>query len=131
MAFDKIKRAFSGRKMDEDEINTDYLEIDLDKEAEENKVLVKLFGLKQYDDVNNILNALREGYTIAVIDIRDLRKRDPIELKRAIAKIKKTTDALEGSIAGFGENTVIVTPAFAKISKEVSKPSDEPKHKFE
>ena len=132
MAFDKIKRALSKRAMDEDEINTDYLEIDLDKEAEENKVLVKLFGLKQYDDVNDILNALREGYTIAIIDIRTLRKRDPIELKRAIAKIKKTTDALEGSIAGFGENTVIVTPAFAKISKETSKPSEEqPKHKFE
>jgi len=133
MAFDKIKRALSGRAMDEDEINTDYLEIDLDKEKEESKVLVKLFALKQYDDVNDILNALREGYTIAIIDIRILRKRDPIELKRAIAKIKKTTDALEGSIAGFGENIVIVTPSFAKISKENSsaKEPGEQKHKFE
>lgn len=133
MAFDKLKRALSGRAMDDDEINTDYLEIDLDKEAEENKVLVKLFSLKQYDDVTDILNALREGYTIAVIDIRILRKKDPIELKRAIAKIKKTTDALEGSIAGFGENIVIVTPAFAKISKEASsaKEPDGQKHKFE
>ncbi len=130
MAFDKIKRAFSGGA-GSDEINTDYLEIDLDREEEESKVLVKLFALKQYDDVSDILNALREGYTIAIIDIKDLRKRDSIELKRAIAKIKKTTDALEGNIAGFGENIVIVTPSFAKIEKESSQPKEEPKHKFE
>ncbi len=92
---------------------------------------MKLFVLKQYDDVNNILDALREGYTITIIDIRNLRKRDSIELKRAIAKIKKTADALEGSIAGFGENMVIVTPSFAKILKESSKQKEEPKNKFE
>ena len=68
------------------------------------------FTLKNYEDVNQVLDALREGYTIAIIDIKTLRKKDSIELKRAISKIKKTTDALEGSIAGFGENIVIVTP---------------------
>jgi SepF-like predicted cell division protein (DUF552 family) len=130
MAFDKLKKAFSGGA-DNDETSPDYLEIDLGKEEEENKVLVKLFTLKQYDDVTNILNALREGYTIAVIDIKTLRQKDSVELKRAIAKIKKTTDALEGSIAGFGENMVIVTPSFAKIDKEVSQPTEEPKNKFE
>jgi SepF-like predicted cell division protein (DUF552 family) len=130
MVFDKIKRALSG-KINDDEETPDYLEIDLGQEEKENKVLVKLFSLKQYDDVNDILNALREGYTIAIIDIKSLRQRDSIELKRAIAKIKKTTDALEGSIAGFGENMVIVTPSFAKIHKENSKTQEEPKNKFE
>ena len=130
MVFDKIRRAISGSGRDE-EADGEYLEIDLDKKEEENKVLVKLFVLKQYDDVNNILDALREGYTITIIDIRNLRKRDSIELKRAIAKIKKTADALEGSIAGFGENMVIVTPSFAKILKESSKQKEEPKNKFE
>ena len=92
---------------------------------------MKLFTLKQYDDVTNILNALREGYTIAVIDIKTLRQKDSVELKRAIAKIKKTTDALEGSIAGFGENTVIVTPSFASIQKEIARPTDEKRDRFE
>ena len=130
MVFDKIRRAISGSSRDE-EADSEYLEIDLDKKEEENKVLVKLFVLKQYEDVNNILDALREGYTITIIDIRNLRKRDSIELKRAIAKIKKTADALEGSIAGFGENMVIVTPSFAKILKESSRKKEEPKNKFE
>ena len=130
MVFDKIKKAWSGSTSDED-FDDEYLEIDLGQEEKPNKVLVKLFVLKQYEDVNNILNALREGYTIAVIDIKNLRQKDSIELKRAIAKIKKTTDALEGSIAGFGENMVIVTPSFAKIEKESSQPKEEPKNKFE
>lgn len=129
MVFKKIKDIFSSSVGDET-INQDYLEIDLEQEEKENKVMVKLFVLKEYEDVTSVLNALREGYTIAIIDIKLLRQKDPIELKRAVSKIKKTADALEGSIAGFGENTVIVTPSFAKIEKEPDRvPKEE--RKFE
>lgn len=124
MAFERIKRMFSGSNgIDSGE---DYLEIDLGKEEQEQKVFVKLFTLKDYEEVNNILNSLREGYTIAVVDIGTLRRKDPLELKRAVSKIKKTSDAMEGHIAGFGENTVIITPSFAKVHKEASpKPKEE------
>ena len=125
MVFDRIKKALSGSLGSED-AGEDYLEIDLGREEAEQKVFVKLFNLKDYEEVNNILNSLREGYTIAVVDIKTLRQRDPIELKRAISKIKKTSDAMEGHIAGFGENVVIITPSFAKIHKEaMPKPKDE------
>ena len=125
MAFEKIKKMFSSSGgIDSGEV---YLEIDLGgKEEKEQKVFVKLFNLKDYEEVNNILNSLREGYTIAVVDIATLRRKDPLELKRAVSKIKKTSDAMEGHIAGFGENTVIITPSFAKIHKEaMPKPKEE------
>lgn len=128
MVFDRIKKAFLGSSGEE--FDDEYLEIDLGKEEQESKVFVKLFALKDYDDVNNILNSLREGYTIAIIDIKTLRQKDSIELKRAVSKIKKTIDALEGNIAGFGENMVIATPSFAKIHKEHPKPKEE-KSRFE
>ncbi|MEK6871987.1 MAG: cell division protein SepF [Nanoarchaeota archaeon] len=112
MIFDRIKRAFSSEGGD-----PEYIEIDLGKEVKKSKVLVRPFILKSYEDVNGILNALREGYTIGIVDIRPLRSKDLIELKRAISKIKKTADALEGSIAGFGENIIIITPQFADIYK--------------
>ena len=115
MVFKKIREAFSSSGAEQ--TGDEYLEIDLEEKKQERKILVKLFQLKDYDDVNEVLNALREGYTIAVVDISVLRKKDSIELKRAISKVKKTTDALEGSIAGFGENLIIVTPSFAKIEK--------------
>lgn len=129
MVFRKIKEAFSG-SITEEPAGDEYLEIDLGQEEKEEKVLVKLFTLKDYDEVNEILEALREGYTIAIIDIKVLRQKDSIELKRAISKIKKTIDALEGNIAGFGENIVIATPSFAKVQKAPSKPKEE-KGRFE
>ncbi len=105
------------RKTGGDEVSPEFIEIDLEQAKEDSKVLVKTFALRTYEDINPVLNALREGYTIAVIDIKVLKQKDVIELKRSISKIKKTVDALEGSIAGFGENTIIATPSFAKIQK--------------
>lgn len=117
MVFNKIKEGVSkifGSSPEEAE----YVEIDLGAEDKKSKVVVKPFVLRQFDDINNILNSLREGYTIAVIDIKPLKGKDVIELKRAISKIKKTAEAIQGSIAGFGENIIIVTPEFATISRE-------------
>jgi len=128
MVFHKLKKAFSN-SLEKDEINEDYLEIDVNKDKQESKVMVKLFVLKQYEDAVQVLNALREGYTIAIIDIKTLKKKDPIELKRAVSKIKKTVDALEGSIAGH-EEMIIATPAFAKISKDAPEQPKEPKERF-
>ena len=128
MVLDKIRRAFSGSSNSVDE---EYLEIDLANEKKDRKVMVRLFVLKNYDDTNQVLNSIREGYTIAVIDIKALKQRDSIELKRAISKIKKTVDALEGTIAGFGENIVIVTPSFAKIEKEPEVVKDTKTSKFD
>ncbi len=117
MAFDGLKKML-GVGGEEPE----YIEIDLGKETKKAKILVRPFVLKTYEDITPILNSLREGYTIAIIDIKPLRTKDVIELKRAISKIKKTTDALEGSIAGFGENIIIVTPSFAEIHKAPAPP---------
>lgn len=127
MVFKKIKDSFS-KAISGDEVEEDYLEIDVSPEDKsKNKVLVKLFFLKTYEDTNDVLNALRDGYTIAIIDIKTLRQKDSIELKRAVSKIKKTVDALEGNIAGFGENIVVATPSFAAISKDTNTSKDEKK----
>ena len=122
MVFEKIKRAFSDSV--EDLEGEEYIEIDLNNDKSSKKISVKLFVMKQYEDVNQILASLREGYTIAIIDIKTLKQKDSIELKRAVSKIKKTIDVLEGSIAGFGENMVIATPSFAKIHKEEIKKTE-------
>ena len=64
-------RKFLGKDSDDEE----YIEIDLDSaKPEENKVIVKPFTLRDFDDTNDILNSLRDGYTIAVIDIKPLKQ---------------------------------------------------------
>jgi len=118
MVFDKIKKGLFGGSNDQPE----YIEIDLGKEVKKSKVLVRPFILRSFEDINPILNSLREGYTIAVIDFKPLKSKDVIELKRAISKIKKTVDALEGGISGFGESIIIATPGFADIYKPQRSP---------
>ncbi|MEM4259533.1 MAG: cell division protein SepF [Candidatus Pacearchaeota archaeon] len=118
---------FSLKKLFGKEEPEDYVEIDLNSaQSNDNKIIVKPFVLREFEDINPVLNSLREGYTIAVIDIKPLKTKDIIELKRAIAKIKKTIDAIEGKIAGFGENIILATPQFADIHKA---PAPQPKEK--
>ena len=79
------------------------------------KIIVRPFIIEDFTDVKAILESLREGTTIALVNIKPLKDKDLIELKRAINKLKKTTDAIEGDIAGFGDDYVVVTPSFATV----------------
>ncbi len=79
------------------------------------KIIVRPFIVDDFSDIKEILDALREGYTIALINIKPLKDKDMVELKRAVAKLKKTCDAIEGDIAGFGEDWIVITPSFGEI----------------
>src|SRR3989338_4586557 len=94
----------------------DYLELDPNAKAPAKaKVVVRPYLIKNVEDIKDPLDALREGYTIALINIKPLKDTDIIELKRAVNKLKKTCDAIEGDIAGFGDDWIVATPAFAKV----------------
>ncbi len=118
--FSKIREKFSQVSTSDDmdeEAEQDYVEIDTDKGDMKSKVIVRPFTLETFEDVKTVLDALREGSTISLVNIRPLKDKDLIELKRAINKLKKTCDAVEGEIAGFGEDYIVVTPSFAQIYK--------------
>jgi SepF-like predicted cell division protein (DUF552 family) len=118
MVIKKIKEGLARVFAKSKEPVEDYIEIDLGRDAiRKSKIIIRPFILKVFEDINPILNILREGYTIAIIDIKQIKSKDIVELKRAIAKLKKTADALEGSVSGFGENTIIAAPSFAEIYK--------------
>ncbi len=119
----QLKSKFGGDSYDELESEQSYLELDTESQETKAKTLVRPFMLEDFEDVKPVIDSLREGHTIALVNIKALRDRDLVELKRAISKLKKTTDALDGEIAGFGEDYIVVTPAFASIyrSKEMKK----------
>jgi len=95
----------------------EYVEVGPEDKSEISKILVKPYSLEDFSDIKEILDSLREGYTIALINIKPLKDKDLIELKRAINKLKKTTDAIEGDIAGFGDDYIVAVPNFAEIAK--------------
>lgn len=124
-----LRQKLGGSSYDDLESEQGYLELDTATESK-NKILIRPFLIEDFEDIKGVLDVLREGHTIALINIRPLKDRDDrAELVRAINKIKKTIDALQGEIAGFGEDYLVATPPFATIyrakqTKEVKK-SDE------
>ncbi len=116
---DKLKERLGGSDSDAGSASeaTDYLELDTNAAAERAKITVRPFVLEEFDQVKDILDVLREGRTVSLINIKPLKDKDLIELKRAINKLKKTCDAVDGDIAGFGENWIALVPSFAKIHR--------------
>lgn len=103
-----------------EEYGEDYLEIDTEQATRpKSKILIKPFVVKEFEDIKPALDALRDGYTIALINIRPIKDKDIVELKRAVNKLKKTCDAINGDIAGFGEDWIVVTPSFAQVHRNV------------
>lgn len=115
--FDKLKATFSGDTSHYEDLDAEegYVELDTEGGDARSRILVRPFQLDDFEDIKPILDSLREGYTIALVNIKPLKERDLVELKRAINKLKKTTDAIDGEIAGFGDDYIIVTPSFASI----------------
>ncbi len=128
-----MKRLFSLKKFkkttfDEDdniEAEDEYVELNTDAgEQQQPKIMVRPFVIEDFSDIKQILDVLREGYTICLINIKPLKEKDLVELKRAINKLKKTCDAIEGDIAGFGDDYIVVAPSFATIYRTGSSPEE-------
>ena len=133
----KIKDKFKGYSDFPNEFKEDYVEIDtLKTSSQKTKILIRPFFIEDFPDIKPVLDTLREGYTVALVNIRSLKDKDLVELKRAVSKLKKTCDAIEGDIAGFGEDWIVATPNFAKVYRaaepmekvgsDVPKPQPEP-----
>ena len=106
-----------------EEAHKEYVELDTNASDAGRRLVVRNYTIEAFSDVKEVLDALREGHTIAILNIRPLREADTVDLQRAINKLKKTTEAIEGDIAGLGEDYIIATPSVAKISRD--------KHKIE
>ncbi|MBT3690715.1 cell division protein SepF [Candidatus Woesearchaeota archaeon] len=121
--FSKFKSRGAGYEEEfPDEFNEDYVQLETTTSKDPKaKIVVRPFILDDFTDIKPVLDSLREGYTISLVNIKPLRERDPVELKRAINKLKKTCDAIEGDIAGFGEDWIVVTPGFAGVYRSGSR----------
>jgi len=112
---EKISKVFSPSEPEYQDMQ-DYIELETEKSGNQKaKIIVKPFIIENFDDIKDPLDALREGYTIALVNIRPIKEKDIIELKRAVNKLKKTCDAIDGDIAGFGEDWIVATPNFAQV----------------
>lgn len=99
----------------EQDSGDDYVTLDGADARSAAQTVVRPFILNEYEDIKEVLNSLRTGNTIVLVNISPLKEKDIVELKRAINKLKKTADACNGSVAGFGDDYIVATPANASI----------------
>lgn len=115
----KVKDSVKSWGFDDDvseDYEEEYLELDTSvKKSPSQRIVVRPFVLEDFTDIKTIVDSLREGYTVGLVNIKPLKDKDLVELKRAINKLKKTCDAISGDIAGFGDDYIVVTPSFAEI----------------
>ena len=102
-----------------------YIEVVPSQVTEEAKIYVRVFILKEISDVKAVVDALREGNQIVFVDIRRLRDRDIVELKKVINRIKKTVEAINGDIVSVGNEWIIATPSFARIYRKRAEEREE------
>ena len=131
--FDKLKEKLGTQSSDFEETEQGYVELGSEAAGMDtkSKLMVRPFVIEEFEQIKPILDALREGHTVALINIKPLKDKDLVELKRAINKLKKTCDALEGDIAGFGENWIAAVPSFAYIYRGPKPSKDEGKKSSE
>ena len=99
-----------------DEFGEDYLEVDLENQSKfKQKVIVRPYVIREFKDMQLPLNDLREGFTVALLNVKLLKDKDVTELKRAVSTLKKTCNAINGDIAGFGDDWLVATPGFAQV----------------
>lgn len=121
--FLQLKEKFTRPVEDEEELEQgeNYVEVGSAKGADDkSRILVRPFVMEDFEDIKEILDSLREGSTIALINIKPLKEKDLVELKRAVSKLRKTCEAIDGDIAGFGEDYVVAVPYFARIHRSTT-----------
>lgn len=114
MGLDFLK---SGNK-DEPEtvVEDDFVELDARTVDRDEEVTIRASTLKEYDDVEEVQNHLRNG-AIVWVNIRPLKNKDMADLKRAVNRLKKTVKAVDGDMAGVDEEWIVVCPEYGRIER--------------
>ena len=89
--FSRLKEQISGAGSDilHEAEEEGYVELGTDNAELSSKVTVRPFVIEDFESIKPILDSLREGHTIALVNIKPLKDKDLVELKRAINKIKR------------------------------------------
>ncbi|MBI4210768.1 MAG: cell division protein SepF [Candidatus Diapherotrites archaeon] len=80
------------------------------------EAFVKPITLQAEKDTDIVMEEVKKG-NIMLVNIADLRKRNPMKLKELVSSIKSSIEDIDGDIAGISQERLIVTPSKVKIIK--------------
>jgi len=98
------------------ETSDQYVEVVPTQKAEEVKIYVRVFRIKDPSEVKAVVDSLRERNYIVFVDISKLNtNKDLVEVKKVVSRIKSVVDAIGGDIAAVSKDWIIATPSYVKI----------------
>ena len=113
----KLKKIF-GDSAPVDLATEDYMEVGvMDPDKATGRIRISIEKMNDFADTDRVLRALRKG-NIVFLKIKGLKEKDMSELKRAVERLKKTTIANNGDIAGVETDWLIITPQYATVERE-------------
>ena len=81
--FEKFKRSFGTDEPDIDEVEDEYVELDVLGGSEDKKgtakVIVRPFVINDFSDIKLVLDSLRIGNTVGLINIKPLKNKDLVD----------------------------------------------------
>ena len=105
----------------EEEVNIEEFLNNLDVEEEnvyeDADALVKPVNLARDQDVEVVLNELKQG-NFLLLNIGELKKRNAVKLRELVDLIRSKVDELNGDLALVSHEKILVTPAKIKIVKK-------------
>ncbi len=115
MAF--LEKVF--KKQDDVDVEEFLNNLDVEEESmyEDADALVKPYMLTKDQDVDVIMNELKQG-NFVLLNIADMNKRNQVKLKEMIGALRSRIEGINGDIARVSQEKVLITPAKIKIVKK-------------
>ena len=111
MIINKLFNKIIPKKKEEEPV-----ELEVNEEYRE-RVNVRIENLTSLDDVDFIIKLVRDG-NIIFLKTKNIQNKDLGQFETSIQKLKRSCMNYGYDIAGTEEGYMIITPKFAKISRE-------------
>lgn len=106
-----------GKGKSEAQSPQELIELDWGPQTGTGNLSLKVVGIENFNDVDAVLDSLREKKNIVVMKIRPTLATDKTEVRRAIRRVQKTTYAIGGDIIGLNENLILIAPPAVSIDR--------------
>lgn len=83
------------------------------------KLQVKTYALTEFEDIKKISKSVREGQSVVLVDLKPLKEKDIIDLKRSVNKLKAVSQEVQGDIAGLSGDWIVMTPGGITVERQV------------
>jgi len=92
-----------------------YMELEWKSHSPTSNDFLRVLPLGDFSDVEGILDYVRERNSVVILKVKPRLVQEKMELKRALKRIQRVCQAVDGDIAGVREDIIAITPSHVTI----------------